>query len=290
MKGPFHAGEQELQRRAGVREDAEAVGRIIRPVVPPGSERFLARQPFAVTSTLQGGGRVWASLLAGPRGFIQVLDERMLRLLAAPMPGDPLSANLAARPELGLLVVDLATRQRLRFNGRGLLNDDGVFLLVDQAYGNCPKYIHPRTLEVEPRSASGGTHVGDRLRPSQQDWIRNADTFFIASFHPEGGADASHRGGPPGFVRVRGARRLEFDDYPGNNMFNTLGNVSRHPPASLLFVDFEAGHVLQLAGQGRVGPRFTLSFEVEAVRETMQGSPLRSRTGPSGISTPEPPR
>ncbi|MFI5168838.1 MAG: pyridoxamine 5'-phosphate oxidase family protein [Vicinamibacterales bacterium] len=58
----------------------------------------------------------------------------------------PLTANLRERPELGLLVIDPRTRRRLRFNGRGLLSPDGVFLLADEVYGNCPKYIQARTI------------------------------------------------------------------------------------------------------------------------------------------------
>ena len=33
----------------------------------------------------------------------------------------------------------------------------------------------------------------------------------------------SHRGGPPGFVRVTGASSLIWPDYVGNWFFNSLG-------------------------------------------------------------------
>ena len=59
----------------------------------------------------------------------------------------------------------------------------------------------------------------------------SADTFFVASAHAERGVDASHRGGLPGFVRVLGDRTLEIPDYPGNSMFNTLGNPAADPRA-----------------------------------------------------------
>ncbi|HLL38662.1 MAG TPA: pyridoxamine 5'-phosphate oxidase family protein [Rubrobacteraceae bacterium] len=69
---------------------------------------------------------------------------------------------------------------------------------------------------------------------------------------PEGGADASHRGGNPGFVRFLGENVLEFPDYSGNTMFNTLGNVAINPSAGLLFLDFEGGGTLQLTGEARI--------------------------------------
>jgi predicted pyridoxine 5'-phosphate oxidase superfamily flavin-nucleotide-binding protein len=200
--GPFHDGEREMQARAGVRDEAEAVGRIIRSTIPPAAGRFLARQRLAVATTLDPGGRVWASLLTGEPGFIRAVDETLLRLDAQPVPGDPLPDNLATQPWLGLLVLDPQTRGRMRFNGRGLLSADGLFLEADQAYGNCPKYIQLRRLGPDAESApAAAPSVSRRLDPAQQSWIANADTFFIGTFHPQAGADASHRGGFPGFVR-----------------------------------------------------------------------------------------
>lgn len=42
---------------------------------------------------------------------------------------------------------------------------------------------------------------------------------------------------------------LEFPDYSGNTMFNTLGNIAINPRAGLLFLDFEGGATLQLTGE-----------------------------------------
>jgi hypothetical protein len=58
-------------------------------------------------------------------------------------------------------------------------------------------------------------------------------------------------------------------------MFNTLGNLTAHPQAGLLFVDFATGDVLQLTGRARVDPDFTVVFDVHVVRETLGGSALR---------------
>jgi predicted pyridoxine 5'-phosphate oxidase superfamily flavin-nucleotide-binding protein len=57
--------------------------------------------------------------------------------------------------------------------------------------------------------------------------------------HAPAGVDCSHRGGNPGLVRVLDERRLVFPDYSGNNMFQTLGNLSLDSRAGLLFLDFE---------------------------------------------------
>jgi predicted pyridoxine 5'-phosphate oxidase superfamily flavin-nucleotide-binding protein len=301
VKTPYNEGEREMQRRAGTRRAAETIGGGIGVELPRGADRFLARQRLAVAASLDADGRVWASLLAGPPGFVQPVDRRLLRLAARSVPGDPLPGNLEARPELGLLVLDPTTRQRMRFNGRGMLRPEGIFLLADQVYGNCPKYIQLRRPEADGEPAAGPPRRSTTLDERQRFAIARADTFFVGSFHPGGGADASHRGGRPGFVRVLGDDRLAFDNYSGNGMFNTLGNLVAHPRAGLLFLDFETGDVLQVAGRARIEPDFATVVDIDEVREARGASPLRyrfvemspsnpplSREGGAGISSAEP--
>ena len=84
--------------------------------------------------------------------------------------------------------------------------------------------------------------------------IAAADTLFIASAFRQRadavsqGADVSHRGGKPGFIKVLGDRTLAFPDFAGNNMFNTLGNLTLNPRAGILIIDFATGHVLTMTG------------------------------------------
>jgi uncharacterized protein len=287
----FHAGEIEVQARLDVREDAERVGRSIASEIPPTVRPLLQVQRMAVAASLDPRGRPWASLLTGPAGFIQATDDHLLRVAVSPPPGDPLVANLRERPELGLLVIDPRTRRRLRFSGRGLLSSDGLFLLADAVYGNCPKYIQKRRLVGESAGEARQTRRSSSLDARTRALVAGADTFFIATWHPAGGADASHRGGRPGFVRVLDERTLEFPDYPGNNMFNTLGNLRGHPRAGLLFVDFPRGDLLQLTGHAQVQwePETAVRVTIEEVRETKAGSSLRFElVEPSPVNPPLP--
>jgi uncharacterized protein len=275
--GPFHAGERQVQRRAGVSREAEAVGGIVSRSLTPAIARVLRTQRMGVAASLDSAGRPWASLLTGDAGFIQAVDDRRLLLAVRLDESDPLSGNLRDRPELGLLVIDPRTRQRIRANGRGLLSAEGVFLHADAVYGNCPKYIQKRRIVAETEPKPSAVVRTAALDARQQSWIASADTFFIASFDAEGGADASHRGGRPGFVRVLDSHRLAFPDYSGNNMFNTLGNLVRYPRAGLLFVDFTSGAVLQLTGRTEVlfAPERAVTFEIEDVVERRGASALR---------------
>jgi predicted pyridoxine 5'-phosphate oxidase superfamily flavin-nucleotide-binding protein len=274
---PFHEGEIEVQRRVGVADEAQAVGRIVAREVSSGAARFLQGQRMAVATSLDAAGRPWVSVLSGPAGFLHAVDERLLRIDAAPAADDPLAANLSARPELGLLVLDPRTRRRMRFNGRGLAAEDGLFVMTDEVYGNCPKYIQRRRVVGDVAAPRGASVRSRTLDARQQGWIARADTFFIGTYHPDGGADASHRGGDPGFVRVLDERRLLIPDYPGNAMFNTLGNLIGQPNVGLLFLDFASGDTLQLTGRAEVRfePSRAIAVEIDEVRETPHGHRLR---------------
>jgi predicted pyridoxine 5'-phosphate oxidase superfamily flavin-nucleotide-binding protein len=275
--GRFHSGETFVQRSAGLGEEAEAVGRIVGDSLSPAVARFLRDQRLAVAASLDGAGRPWASVLSGPAGFLRTLDARRLRIEAIPFEDDPLASNLRVRPELGLLVLDPQTRRRMRVNGQASLMDDGVLLRTDEVYGNCPKYIQRRALRGDAEGRRGQAAIAPRLDARQQGSIARADTLFLASFHPDSGADATHRGGQPGFVHVAGDRRIVIPDYPGNAMFNTLGNLHEYPRIGVLFVDFETGDTLQLTGRATLlfEPARRLEIDLDEVRETPGGHRLR---------------
>ncbi|MEW5977866.1 MAG: pyridoxamine 5'-phosphate oxidase family protein [Acidobacteriota bacterium] len=258
MRPVFHAGELDVQSRAGVRDLAGRVARSIQPFLPSVAQEFLRRQVLAVVASLDSTGKVWASALTGPPGFIEVPDSRSVKLNVSPVRADPLVGNLAVNDQVGLIAIEFASRRRILVNGRARLDPDGhLLILVQQAYSNCPKYIQRRIPKFQgelPQPAETLTVVGPKkhLDDEQQSWIQRADTFFVASYHPEAGADASHRGGNPGFVRVDGANRLLWPDYSGNAMFQTLGNVASYPQAGLLFIDFEKDRTLQLTGTAQI--------------------------------------
>lgn len=248
----YHEGEIEVQSRAGVRMMAERIGRGIRDAMPPIAMDFLSEQTIAAVSSVDTAGDVWASLLTGRPGFLDPLDEQTLHIHALPAPDDPLSSNLAMNPQLGLIAIDFASRSRVRVNGIATLQNGGLRMEVEQAYSNCPKYIQARTYQLGPHINQPAAVYGKGLTALQSAFVAHADTFFIASYHPEGGADASHRGGNPGFIHVIDDGLLEFPDYSGNKMFNTLGNLTAYPRAGLLFLDFDRGATLQLTGETEV--------------------------------------
>ncbi len=289
----FHSGEIAIQTQAGVREEAERLCSFISDVIKPPAEEFLRTQQLAVASTVDANGRVWASLLTGTSGFLQVLTERMIQINANIIYGDVLYQNLQSDGQMGVLAIALANRRRLRLNGKAEIQPEGqINLQIQQVFFNCPKYIQVRYLETEITESLKQPEItsSDYLTHHQQNWIAQADTFFIASSHPEIGADASHRGGYPGFVQVLHSKKLVFPDYSGNNMFQTFGNLAINPNAGILFINFEQGHTLQLTGKATLiwdekrlnafaGAQRLVEFDIEEVLETKNSTPMRWRFG-----------
>ncbi len=259
MAHAYHPGERAVQARAGETARADRVARSIRPDVPDVAAAFLAAQPFLVLGARDAGGAVWASLLTGPPGFARAPDPRTVAVAARPAPGDPLAGPLGAGEHpVGLLAIEPATRRRMRINGTATPTDGGLSVRTDEVFANCPKYIQVR--EEAADGAAGATAAGtdpvvvagDRLTDAQAARLASADTLFIATAHPGGAADASHRGGSPGFVVVHDERRLSLPDYTGNAMYMTLGNLLADPHVGLLLVDWERGGTLQLTGTATV--------------------------------------
>ncbi|WP_332752313.1 pyridoxamine 5'-phosphate oxidase family protein [Hydrogenophaga sp.] len=291
----FHAGEQALQARAGVQAQMAQIGpRVMRDHMPDQHREFFGLLPFVVVGSVDAQGQPWASVLAGAPGFMTSPDPTHLHIRARPVPHDPLNTTLHDGAPLGLLGIQPHTRRRNRMNGTAHLREDGLTVEVGQSFGNCPKYIQAREPVWTPDAPAGHlAHEGPTLDEASRQLIHAADTFFIATAHPQAavaseprhGVDVSHRGGAPGFVKIEG-QRLTVPDFPGNLFFNTLGNIAVHPPAGLLFTDFERGDLLYLAAHASVvwdgaelaafeGAQRLLRLDVTRALRVQGGLPLR---------------
>ncbi|MFF8261625.1 pyridoxamine 5'-phosphate oxidase family protein [Streptomyces virginiae] len=272
MGGVYHWGSLAVQERVGVRGPAEHVGRSIGTGIREVAAAFLELQPHLVVGAADGAGRMWASLLTGPPGFVRATGPHRIAVVGGVPAGDPLAEALAADgTRIGTIALDPRTRRRMRLNGTLAATPRGFAVEAEQVFANCPKYLQKRQpLELVAEGA-GVVRRGGALTPGQVRAVRRADTFFVATTAEADGADASHRGGLPGFVEVLSPVELAWPDYAGNAMFLTLGNLTADPRAGLLFPDWESGAVLQLSGRARTefaadGGRRT-RFRVESVVE-----------------------
>ncbi|WP_201317163.1 pyridoxamine 5'-phosphate oxidase family protein, partial [Burkholderia sp. E168m15] len=203
-------------------------------------------------------------------------------------------ARQAGAP-LGGLGIEFDTRRRNRVNGVvRAVDGDALTIAVEQSFGNCAKYIQGRkpTFVARDVEASVAPDVSDALSGADRALLAQADTFFVASANTSAeagaarGADVSHRGGMPGFVRVDDARTLTTPDFSGNRFFNTLGNLQHDPRAGLLFIDFDSGDVLYVAARAEIvwdgpdvasfdGAQRVVRFHVREVRRVRAVLPFR---------------
>ena len=257
MEQVFHQGETAVQQLAGEYQRAQMVGRAIHSSLYGGASHFIEKQPMAFIGSTDSHGHVWLSLVVGDFGFVKVdhpteisLDESRIHSSKE----DIFFSNIREEKNVGLLFIEPGTRRRFRVNGQVEWKDHEIVIQIGEAYGNCPKYIQRRVFSLPEQSliVKSKTIEGNQLGASEKSWIQKADTFYVATRGLNGKTDASHRGGNQGFVEVLFDGTLRIPDYPGNSMFNTLGNIYENPNAGLLFVDFEKGATLQLTGEAEL--------------------------------------
>jgi predicted pyridoxine 5'-phosphate oxidase superfamily flavin-nucleotide-binding protein len=296
-ESPFHPGELVAQERAGVSARADLIGRHnIRDSIPLSHRLFLAELSLVLLSGQDATGQPWVSLRTGLPGFVSSPNGQTLLIEGQATGGDPLAREWRAGSLIGMLGFDPPTRRRNRINGVITSVEDGRLVVsVTQCYGNCPQYIQSRTPTVvdDPTTrASGACSISTALNEADQRLLACTDTFFIASANPSmdagagRGADISHRGGKPGFIRVDDDRTLTTPDFSGNSMFNTIGNLVSYPRAGLLVVDFDTGDLLHLAAAAEIiwdgpevrahtGAERLVRFRIREVRRAMQALPLQ---------------
>lgn len=267
-RSPFHEGEIAIQKQLGVAERMDTFARkVVRDHMSDQHRAFFSQLPFLVAASVDRQGYPAITLLAGSPGFAHSPDAKFLQIDRIPDPSDPVAEGWIPDQPVGLLGIELHTRRRNRMNGTLVRSTHGALGVgVGQSFGNCPQYIHARALEFarDPATSSNGeVEHGQDLDEAAREMIAIADIFFVGSYtehgeHGKRSVDASHRGGKPGFVRVRG-NRLSIPDFAGNLHFNTLGNFVLNPRAGLVFVDLDSGDMLHLSGD------VALDFDAEDV-------------------------
>ncbi|MDH3977253.1 MAG: pyridoxamine 5'-phosphate oxidase family protein [Gammaproteobacteria bacterium] len=284
---PFHPGEQAVQITSGVRDEAEARGlKMLTARLVDAQREFFAQLSFVIVARVDQHGQPRAELITGQPGFIQATVDGQVRIERGEAGHNTALASVVPGSQLGLLGIEFARRRRNRINGTVTeVSDQHVSLSIDQGYGNCPKYITKRAWDETQFTGVYRAQVADHVSPAVADIIARTDTFFIASSSGPAtqdsdiqaaawGADISHRGGEPGFLQLQNDMLL-FDDYPGNNLFNTLGNLRLHPPCGIIILDFTTGDIVQLDGKAelqRDEEHYRVAVKVMRVRHLAKGT------------------
>ena len=260
----FHSGEVMLQEKSGLAERMAELGtRVVRRFMPDQHREFFTQLPYLIVGALDQNQQPWATILSDADSFIYSPDPVTLEIAALPAAHDPLAGRLRPGAPVGILGLQAHTRRRNRANGIVVAsNEEGFAVHIDESFGNCPKYIQAR--EATPVAVDAEAHAEARphLDDVSRQLVSGADTFFIASAHPDAGqdtgygVDVSHRGGKSGFVKLEtledDCERLLIPDFAGNFFFNTFGNIALNPKVGLLFIDYASHDLLHIAGHAEL--------------------------------------
>ncbi|KAG6851841.1 hypothetical protein C0991_005555, partial [Blastosporella zonata] len=220
---------------------------------------YSTRLPFLPIVTLDRPGRPWGSILAGSDGkpgFVRNTRYNTLSVDAKLWQGDPLLENSDGyKSDESMLVagigVEYSTRRRNKFAGKVANlkrsgNNIHLDLSVNEALGNCPKYITIRDLVPRPNTSPTILHqnlnlgLNERLPDDVVSFILDSDTVFLGTTYTAPVEEASHYPSHVG-MNQRGGRK-------GNRYMTSLGNIEASHLASLTFVCFTSGTVLYLTG------------------------------------------
>ncbi|KIJ59645.1 hypothetical protein HYDPIDRAFT_140425 [Hydnomerulius pinastri MD-312] len=282
----WHKGERVIQRKLGFDGVVSQSWAAIHPEMTEQHQRFhTTRLPFIPITTLDEKQRPWSSILAGhdgKPGFATSNHFGELTMHAGVWEGDPFAENVKASNDQPMLIagigVEFSTRRRNKFAGYiESIERDGSSLhvrsVVNEALGNCPKYINIREFVPYPNTKPRIVHrslelsATERLPDDVISLIHESDTLFLGTVYKASETDRerfpshagmNHRGGKAGFVRVRPSdgRTIVLPDYSGNRLMTSLGNIEATPLAGVTFVSFTTGSILYLTGnaQNIVGP------------------------------------
>jgi len=262
MPTVFHHGELLIQTESGIDQRIHKVGnKLIRDHIIDQHKIFFEKLSYVFIALHDADGKPWISIMQGKPGFINSPESKTLNVSGSVIAKEVLNLQVGEAMPVGIVGLDLSTRRRNRLNGNfnKAQNTELLSIAVEHSFGNCPKYIQLRNFEANKKN----NQSSDSTTESHQSFdefdkhiiniIEGADTLFIASSEKQGGnLDASHRGGLPGFIHTDGKKQLWFNDYPGNNFFQTFGNIHSYPYIGLTFIDFNSGDMLFMSGQSHL--------------------------------------
>jgi predicted pyridoxine 5'-phosphate oxidase superfamily flavin-nucleotide-binding protein len=83
-------------------------------------------------------------------------------------------------------------------------------------------------------------------------FIAERDSFYLGTANSDGQPYIQHRGGPRGFLRWVGERKLAFAEYPGNQQYVSYGNLGDNPKATIFLMDYTKSERLKIWGHAEV--------------------------------------
>ena len=114
-----------------------------------------------------------------------------------------------------------------------------------------------KKLQIEHGSRSGYERmekfsVIDGLTPNEVSFIKERDSFYLASIGVKEYPYIQHRGGPKGFLKVLDAKKIGFIDFTGNKQYVSVGNMATNTKVSLIMIDYPSRTRLKIFAKAEV--------------------------------------
>ena len=95
-------------------------------------------------------------------------------------------------------------------------------------------------------------NVIDGLTSGEMSFIKNRDSFYLASMGENDYPYVQHRGGPKGFLKVLDSKRIGFIDFTGNKQYISVGNMVTNNNVSLIMIDYPTRTRLKIFAKSEV--------------------------------------
>ncbi len=110
--------------------------------------------------------------------------------------------------------------------------------------------------------------VIDGLSENEVNFIRERDSFYMATIGENGFPYIQHRGGPKGFLKVIDLNTIGFIDFTGNKQYISVGNLATNKNTSLILMDYAAQARLKIYARVEIvalnaKPEWTNLFTLE---------------------------
>jgi predicted pyridoxine 5'-phosphate oxidase superfamily flavin-nucleotide-binding protein len=273
MNEVFHEGEYHVQELMGVRKSSDTLSSMIKDSLPAVAKNFLAYLKFCVISLSTKNDELFSSVVYDIKSFITIEDDNTIYINLKNCSYIPKSYYENKEFKIGFLGIDFENAMRMRINGTATIINNSLKISTNEVYSNCPKFIKKRvhSENLKPTLAKSILKTKE-LKEELIKVITNTDTFFLSSLHKKRGADISHRGGKKGFVKIISSTQLQFDDMPGNNLYNTLGNIHTNSLVNMLFIDFEKNDTYVVIGNAKFNK--TIIADKNVLRVTIECSEI----------------
>lgn len=90
--------------------------------------------------------------------------------------------------------------------------------------------------------------VPTELGEDERSFLRETDSFYMASTSETGWPYVQHRGGPTGFVKVLGPTTIGWVERNGNRQYVSAGNTTTNGRVALIVVDYPNRRRIKLYG------------------------------------------